>query len=305
MAASWFVCRVPRPGGSPLPSRGLVNGSRHGTRSSAHRPSGEGLISTAGDTEPPGTAAESSSGGWRIPTAPDGCRRSRRLESQVRTYRNGASTRRSSHERLPPARPRHRAAKAPGPARRGNRGGDPPTDAQVPGLPRHPDAAVRARPPGTRKHPRPTLRGEVPGLCRRLAQQGDARRLPADPAVLRALSPQARDRLERVASHPAVLRRAGGGGAFGGFTRQGPGVLAGHGLPSGGREGGLHGLLRRGHCELPSRDARPTRAAGPRPDCGFRLREGVLRAVLRPPPRSGDQALRVPLARGICQTHGR
>ena len=106
-------------------------------------------------------------------------------------------------------------------------------------------------------------------------------------------------RLERVPGVAALLRRAATRRVVGRRARQGPRLLAGDGVPARGGEGRLHGLPRRRHRELRSGDARPSRPARARPDRRFRLRQGVLRALLRPPARAGDTAVRVPVARGL------
>ena len=88
-------------------------------------------------------------------------------------------------------------------------------------------------------------------------------------------------------------------GLYVGRAGQGPRLLAGHRLPPGRGAGRVHRVPGRRRRELQARDAGAAGAADARPDRRLRLREGLLRARLRPAARARHAPAAEPAARRL------
>ncbi|NJD18168.1 MAG: HAD-IIB family hydrolase [Gemmatimonadetes bacterium] len=207
------------------------------------------------------------------------------------------------HERLPSVRARHRAPAPGSQAHRRPRVRDRSLGRPISGGPGHPHDPHRDGPPGAGGHRARDLPGLLPGHAGDLPQQGHGGGLRPHSAVLRGL-PGAQDHPVERGSPAAQLRpgdpprrprhrRA----------RQGPGVLAGHGLRAGRGAHRVRGIPGRRRGQLQPRDAGapgPSRGGSHR---GLRLREGLLRPRVGPPLRAADPPVDGPSAGGVHAPH--
>ena len=168
---------------------------------------------------------------------------------------------------------------------------------------RHPDDPGGDGSAGPRADPRRAVRRHLGRHAGDLPEPGEPRGLPPGPGVLRALPRAPPDPVERVPGGGVVRVRHGGRGALHRRARQGSGLLAGHRARPRRGAGRLHRVPGRRRRELHALDAGAPGSPGDRADRRLRLRQGLLRAGLRPSPRTGDPAAPDPAPRRLHPPH--